>query len=135
MTITDAIFVAGTKQEILGLLTCYLDALQRADNSNNLPEALSRLPLASTHDVHQRIRPLLAGLDAASKNLDDCACLIIKEGLAIFLAASHRLDSLEAGTQTAVPVRKQPLPLPWTTPPRNSPLPGNSSPQRSQETP
>lgn len=107
MKITDAIFNADTKEEVFSLLTYYLDALRFGDNTNKLPEALTELPLAGADDVRRRIRKLITELDAASKRLDDRACLVIKEALAIFLAAIHRFDSPGAGRQPAITAREK----------------------------
>lgn len=109
MKITDAISNASTLEEIFALLTCYLDALRCGENPDKLTEALTELPLAGADDVRQRTRKLITELDAASRKLDDRTCLIIKEALAIFLAAIHRLDSRGAGKQPATTVREKTL--------------------------
>lgn len=107
MKITDAIFNAGTKEEVFSLLTFYLDALRFGNNTNKLPAALTELPLAGANDVRERASKLTAGMDAASGGLDHHTRLIIGEALEIFLAATHRLDSSDAGKQPATAVHEK----------------------------
>ncbi len=89
--IVDAIRDANTERDTYVLLTAYLEAMQRHEKRKMLPECVTRLPMNGKDDVMARFEKLVAGLDAASKRLDDEACLLIKEALAVFGAALDRL--------------------------------------------
>jgi len=89
--ITDAIRDANTEQDTYVLLAAYLEAMQRHEKRKMLPEYVTRLPMNGKDDVMARFEKLVAGLDAASKRLDDEACLVIKEALAVFGTALDRL--------------------------------------------
>jgi len=89
--IVDAIRDANSEQDTYVLLTAYLEAMQRHEKRKMLPEYVTSLPMNGKDDVMARFEKLVAGLDAASKRLDDEACLVIKEALAVFGAALDRL--------------------------------------------
>jgi hypothetical protein len=92
IVIVNAIREANTERDTYVLLTAYVEAMQSHERRNMLPESVTRLPMNGKDDVMARFEKLVAGLDAASKSLDDEACLVIKEALAVFGAALDRLD-------------------------------------------
>jgi hypothetical protein len=95
MQLVNTIRDAHTKQAIYFLLTAYIDAVRSCDKLRYMPEALSTLPLAGNDDLQTRFEALLVELDKASKRLDDQACLVIKEALAVFSAALNCLWSMD----------------------------------------
>lgn len=95
MTITDVIRVAGSDHVIYFLLSSYVNTSRYGDRLKSLPEQVAALPLTSRDDVKSRFEILMRELDAASKRLDDQACDILKEALAIFGIALNRLQSLD----------------------------------------
>jgi hypothetical protein len=96
MMIADVIRNATSEHEIYFLLTAYVEAVRFCDKLNDMSEHMASLPLGGVDDVRTRFNKLVAGLDAASKRLDDKACETIREALHIFGAALHRLGSLNA---------------------------------------
>lgn len=89
--IADAIRDANTEHDTYALLSAYLEAMQRYEDRKMLPDTVTRLPVKGKDDVRARFEKLVTGLDAASKRLDDEACLVIKDALAVFGATLDRL--------------------------------------------
>jgi hypothetical protein len=119
MQLVNTIRDAHTEQAIYYLLTSYIDAVRSCDKLRYMPDALSTLPLAGNGDLQTRFENLLGELDKASKRLDDQACVVIKEALAVFSAALNRLWSIEK-LQQALPagVNRQSA-LSWSCAPLN----------------
>lgn len=95
MVIADAIRQADTEHVVYFLLCAYVNSATRSDTLKNLPERIVTLPLAGKDDVKSRFATLMYELDAASKQLDDIACLALKDALTVFSAAVQRLQSLD----------------------------------------
>ncbi|MCE9640076.1 MAG: hypothetical protein K8S22_08000 [Betaproteobacteria bacterium] len=95
MTITDVIREADTNHVIYFLLSSYVNASRCGDRLKSLPERVAALPLTSATDVKSRFEILILELDAASKRLDDQACIMLKDALTIFGTALNRLQSLD----------------------------------------
>lgn len=91
--IADAIRDTNTQQDTYVLLTGYLEAMQCYERRKLLPEYVTRLPINGRDDVMTRFEKLVTGLDAASKRLDDEACAVIKDALAVFGTALDRLGA------------------------------------------
>jgi hypothetical protein len=91
--IADAIRDTNTEQDIYALLTGYLQIMQCYERRKMLPEYVTRLPISGKDDVMARFKKLVAGLDLASKRLDDEACVVIKDALAVFGTALDRLGA------------------------------------------
>jgi len=93
--IDDFIRRAHNEHEIYFLLTAYLEAIQFGDKKHFISEATIALPLTTLANLEGRFARLFIDLDNASKALDDCACIAIKEALQVFGSAVHRLHYLE----------------------------------------
>jgi hypothetical protein len=96
MIVTDVIREADTDHVIYFLLSSYINGARHCEKMQSLPEQIAELPLTSKVEVRLRFETLMFALDAASKRLDDKACVIIKEALIIFGTALSRLQSLDA---------------------------------------
>lgn len=115
MTITDVIRDADSDHVIYFLLSAYVNANRCGDRLKSLPEPVAALPLSSTADVKSRFEVLIVELDAASKRLDDQACLMLKDALTIFGTALNRLQSLDGRRYWPLEVELRRA----TTPPRD----------------
>ena len=82
--IVDVMRKADDENEIYCLLTAYIDAARFCYKGNFLPEHVMRLPVNDVHGVRSRFNSLIAGLDAASKGLDDSARVVLREALHVF---------------------------------------------------
>jgi hypothetical protein len=96
MMITDVMREADTEYVIYFLLSSYINSARNCERVISLPEHVAALPVTSAGDVRSRFDALMFELDAASKRLDDQACVNIKEALTIFGTALHRLQSLDS---------------------------------------
>lgn len=94
MMITDVLRKADTDHVIYFLLRSYINNVQYREHAKKLPAKVAALPLVSKADVRSRFEVLVLELDAASRRLDDRACVNIKEALVVFGIALHRLQSL-----------------------------------------
>ena len=114
MGIADAIRGADSEHVVYFLLCAYINTATHGDELTTLPERIVALPLAGRDDAKSRFTLLMYELDAASKRLDDGACLTIKEALTVFSAAVQRLQSLDSQrrpstrTGAAIPGGKTP---------------------------
>ena len=91
--IADEIRNAKTECDIYFLLASYIEAVRFGDKVHcGVPEHVTRLPLNDVGDVRERLELLLAGLDTASKRLDDSSCTILKDGVYTFGCALQRLS-------------------------------------------
>jgi hypothetical protein len=90
----DVIREAKNEHEILFLLTSYVEAVRFGDQLNLVPESVKKLPLTGISEVRQQLQQLIVELDKASKDLNDNACVVIKEALHLFSTAVNRLESL-----------------------------------------
>jgi hypothetical protein len=79
------------------LLTAYIDTARSSGKLASVPEHIIQLPLRGVADVRTRFESLLIELDVASKQLNDEACVGIREALHIFGAALNGVRLLEAG--------------------------------------
>ena len=93
---TDILRTAESDHEIYFLLTSYIEAVRFSNGSNAVPAELQRLPLRDIEDVKQRFDKLIVALDAASRELDESRCVLIREALHILGTAVKRLRSLAA---------------------------------------
>lgn len=93
--LADVIREARTEQEVFHLLNSYIEAVgSHGKPSYLLDEDVAALP-SCANDVMQRCSEFMGELDAASRRLDDKACLECREKLHIFSNALHRLKLLE----------------------------------------
>ncbi len=90
----DMIRKAETKQEVLSLLSAYIEAVGSSEKARFLPEEVITSP-EGANDLIRRCLGLMGALDAASRRLDDGACAALKEALHTFGNALDRLKSLE----------------------------------------
>lgn len=97
MMIADVIRKAESEEVVYLLLTSYIDAARSCDKLKKLPRQIATLPVHSKADVRSRFESLMLELDAASKRLDDDACVVVKEALLIFATAAYRLQMLGVG--------------------------------------
>lgn len=94
MIIANLIRDAENAEEIFFLLNAYIEAIRFCDKLERMPEQMSALPLTGQDDLRARFEILVVELDSASNKLDEKACLVIKEALAIFSAALNCLQTL-----------------------------------------
>jgi len=95
MMINDIIRESATEHEVYFLLTSYVEAVRFGDKLQCLSESMLNLPLTGMDDVSERFEKLIVELDAASRRLDDGTCVLIKEALQVFGAATSRLRRLD----------------------------------------
>ena len=93
--IADDIRKADTAAMVYFLLTAYIDTALSSGKLGSVPESITQLPVRGVADVKSRFEALMLELDAASKRLDDQACITLKEALAICGVALNRLQSLD----------------------------------------
>jgi hypothetical protein len=103
----DVIREAKNEHEIYFLLTSYVEAVRFGDKLNLVPESVKTLPLAGIGHVRHQSQQLIVELDKASKNLNDNACVVIKEALHLFSTALARLESLDDANPRPVPERRR----------------------------
>jgi hypothetical protein len=101
MNIGDVIRDCKTTHEVYFWMTSYVEAVRYADNLGLLPEHLKRLPLKDKEDLNSRLTGLAQELDRASKQLDDPACVLIKEGIYVFGTALKRIKRMDGGPAKA----------------------------------
>lgn len=94
--IADDIRKADTEAMIYFLLTAYIDSARSSGKLASVPDHITRLPVRGVADVRTRFESLLVELDVASKQLNDQACVGIREALHIFGAALNGIRLLEA---------------------------------------
>ena len=99
--IADDIRQADTEAAIYSSLTAYIERVRSCGELNDTPECITSLPVSGSADVSVRFDQLVSGLDAASRQLDDRACVGIKEALHIFGTALSRLRALERSSAGA----------------------------------
>ena len=95
MIIANLIREVNTEEEIYFLLTSYIEAVRYCDKLGFMPAQMSALPLAGKDDLQARFEKLIIELDKASKRLDDKACVVLKEALAVFSTALNCIRTLE----------------------------------------
>ena len=95
MVLTDVMREAQSDHVIYFLLSSYINAARHGGALKSLPEQVAALPLTSKDDVRSRFETLMYELDAASKRLDDEACVTIKGALSTFGIALFRLQALD----------------------------------------
>ena len=83
MIMANIIRQLHTEHEIYFFLTAYIQAVRYCDKLAFLPRQMSDLPLKGREDLQARFEQLLVELDKASRRLDDNACVVIKEALAV----------------------------------------------------
>jgi len=103
----DVIREAKNEHEIFFLLTSYVEAVRFGDQLNLVPEGVKKLPLTGISQVRQQLQQLMVELDKASKDLNDNACVVIKEALHLFSTAVNRLESLGDAKPQPVPERRR----------------------------
>jgi hypothetical protein len=106
MVLTDVMREAESDHVIYFLLNSYINAARYGDAVKSLPGQIAALPLTSKDDVRSRFEILMYELDAASKRLDDEACVTIKGALSTFGIALFRLQALD-GRRSRAPQREQ----------------------------
>ena len=90
--IADDIRKADTEAMIYFLLTAYIDSARSSGKLASVPDHITRLPVRGVADVRTRFESLLVELDVASKQLNDQACVGIREalnGIRLLEAAAH----------------------------------------------
>jgi hypothetical protein len=98
--ITDLMRDATAEHEIYFLLTAYIETARSEKRLEFLPVAATALPLDDLTDVRFRFTTLMNALDAASRNLDDQACLVLREAVFVYGSALHCLAELERRQRT-----------------------------------
>jgi hypothetical protein len=89
MHVIDLIQAAGSAQEVLGLLSAYVDGLRAADV---LPEWWLRLPLEDPEGARRHLLGLMAIVNTASRRLDHGRCMAAKEALSVFAVGTWRCN-------------------------------------------
>ena len=92
--IADQIREASTAQDVFTLLGAYVETIGGSEKARYLPEGMATLP-DSVDELMQRCLQLMGGLDAASRGLDDRACVVIREALHVFSSALNHVKMLE----------------------------------------
>ncbi len=92
--LVDVLREAGDESEIYCLLTAYIDASRFCNRHHFMSEPVMRLPVTNLRDVRTRFETLVAELDAASKALDDPACVVLRDALHVFGTALHGLQQI-----------------------------------------
>src|SRR5688572_9105864 len=92
--LVDVLREAGDENEIYCLLTAYIDASRFCHRHHFMSEPVMRLPVTHVDDVRTRFESLVAELDAASKALDDSACVVLRDALHVFGTALHGLRQI-----------------------------------------
>ena len=98
--ITDTMRNANTEHEIFFLLTAYVETTRSGEQIELLPDVATVLPLDEHEDVRCRFNALMRSLDAASRNLDDRACLALREAVFVYGTALHCLAELQRRQRT-----------------------------------
>jgi hypothetical protein len=93
--ITDVMRNSNSEREVFFLLSTYIDAVRFGDRFQLLPESVTTLPLNQSDEVRARLGRLLHELDAASRNLDDHYCEVLREAVHVFGTALELLIKLE----------------------------------------
>ena len=95
MVISDAMHRLNTDQEVLFLLTAYVETLQCYQAEKRLPPGVAALPLIDAADVEARFTELLgAELCGLARSHCDTQGAIACEATEIFGAAFARLQAL-----------------------------------------
>ncbi|HET6492979.1 MAG TPA: hypothetical protein VFG44_08405 [Burkholderiales bacterium] len=103
---SDVIREAKNEHEIYFLLTSYVEAVRFGDQLNLVPQSVKTLPLGGLSHVRQQLERI-AELDKAPKDLNDNACMVIKEALQLFSTAVDRLESLGDANPQPLPERRR----------------------------
>jgi len=93
--ITDVIRNADSEHEVFVLLSAYVGSTHVDSTFQCLSECANELPLQDTVEIQARLGQLMHELDSASRNLDDHACLVLREAVHVFGTSLNRLVSLE----------------------------------------
>src|SRR5476649_2209790 len=93
--ITDVIRNADSEHEVFVLLSTYVGSARGGDQFRCLSECANELPLQDTVKVRVLLGQLMLELDSASRNLDDHACLVLREAVHVFGTSLNRLVSIE----------------------------------------
>ena len=91
--ITDVIRYADTEHEVYVLLSSYVGNTNFDQKFHCLSEC-AVAPLEDTAEIRNRLGQLLLELDSASRNLDDDACVTLREAVHVFGTALDRLVTL-----------------------------------------
>jgi hypothetical protein len=105
MMISDVLHRLNTEQEVLFLLTAYVETLQCYQAGKRLPPGVAALPLIDAADVEARFTELLgAELCGLARSHCDTQGAIAREATEIFGAAFTRLQALRPSAE-APPMR------------------------------
>ena len=113
MIIANIIRELHTEHEIYFFLTAYIEAVRYCDKLAFLPAQMSDLPLQGKEDLQARFDQLIIELDKASRRLDDKACVVIKEALAVLGTALTCLRLLHSKRRWTPPGVGKPSVTPW----------------------
>ena len=102
MMISEAICRLNSEDDILFLLTAYVETLQSYHAKKRLPPGVAALPLKNTADIGARFDELLgAQLCGLARARFDTQCAIAREATEIFGAAMTRLQALRESAAVA----------------------------------
>ncbi len=113
MIIANIIRELHTEHEIYFFVTAYIEAARYCGKLAFLPARMADLPLQGKEDLQTRFEQLMVELDKASRRLDDKACVVIKEALAVLGTALTCLRLLQIKRLKAPPVIGKPSVSPW----------------------
>ena len=92
--ITNAIRSSTSEDEVLLVLTGYVEAARLSGRFRFLPERVTALPLEDAGDVSARLTNLLFELDLASRSFDDYTRDVLHEAVHIFGYAAEQLHDI-----------------------------------------
>jgi hypothetical protein len=92
--ITNALRSAETEEEVLFLLTTYVEAARTSGRFHFLPERAVALPLVDSECVRSRLTNMLYELDEASRSCDDYTRDVLHEAVHIFGRALEQIHAI-----------------------------------------
>ena len=92
--ITNALRSAETEEEVLFLLTTYVEAARTSGRFHFLPERAVALPLVDSECVRSRLTNMLYELDEASRSCDDYTRDVLHEAVHIFGRALEQIHTI-----------------------------------------
>ena len=93
--ITNAIRSADSEEEVLFLLTTYVEAACTSGRFHFLPERAIALPLHDRDCVKSRLTNMLYELDEASRSCDDYTRDVLHEAVHIFGSALEQMHAIK----------------------------------------
>lgn len=93
--ITNAIRSAESEEEVLFLLTTYVESARTSGRFHFLPERAVALPLVDGECVRSRLTNMLYELDEASRSCDDYTRDVLHEAVHIFGRALEQIHAIK----------------------------------------